>query len=314
MCKAETADMTARTINGIQGGQEPDQNWRTEVMSMLALILTRVTGVEDVVQGVVAGMATLARDRQGKGRNSSEDVCQQTSGNTVLVHDEHNEHVDVAAANPGGGGQHCESPRNDGDMSEDTTTPMALDNQAKSATGVSHKSDGNLALADTTQRAMEKQSTAATGGSHIDKAENGTTPATGGLTVGEPNAALLVNLDSLTSQSGNSAPFEVRRRPPRTTPRLLHTQPRMRAVPCARQLPCTPAAATNGEGRRVATPNPIHRAVRYKDPPGYNDATDFGVAYTPILKPPKLQPRTNGVSCHPPPAGWLIVTFVKHGV
>ena len=250
---------------------------------MLASILTRVTGVEDAVQSVVAGMANFARDRKGKGGNANEDAWQQSSGNTVLINDDR---VDAEASNPDGVGQKC----------------------------VSHSHDSDMAQEGTLQRALLKHLLPATVGSHSDKAERHAVSATAGQPAGEPNVALLVNLDSITDQSEDNTPFQVRRRPQRTTPMLVHSQPRMRAVPCARKLPYMPVTATSGEGRPVATPNPNQGAAWYKDPPGYNDATDFGFSYTPILKPPRLQPKTNGVSCQPPSVGFWIWEIVDYGV
>ena len=144
---------------------------------MLASILTRVTGVEDAVQSVVAGMANFARDRKGKGGNANEDAWQQSSGNTVLINDDR---VDAEASNPDGVGQKC----------------------------VSHSHDSDMAQEGTLQRALVKHSLPATVGSHSDKAERHAASATAGQPAGEPNVALLVNLDSITDQSEDNTPFK----------------------------------------------------------------------------------------------------------
>jgi hypothetical protein len=73
----------------------------------------------------------------------------------------------------------------------------------------------------------------------------------------------------------------------------VHTQPRMRAAPCSRQLLAPETSAdTSAEG----SPSRAPQSSRYKDPPGYKDCTDFGISAQLSYKVPSLHPKTNGVS------------------
>lgn len=241
------AGMGARTANCAEGLWVPDPKWRSEVERMLALILTRVAGVEDAVGNLASGIATTVGE---KGRNVVNEANVQGYSSTVPLQDER---VDVATSNAHAGRQ-CASHSNQGDTVEDCTTPLGAEIQ-QNPQPVQH-------------------------------------PRT------ETNMEILVNLDTESDQSRDIAAVECRKRTPESHAKRVHSQPRQRVVPCNRQLLGVPATTPNEDPTHVATPNPIQRAPRYKDPPGY-DATDFGVSAEPSNEPPLLQPRKNGVSRHP---------------
>ena len=85
---------------------------------------------------------------------------------------------------------------------------------------------------------------------------------------------------------------------PNSVGKRVHSQPRARVVPCARRLLGVAAGAGKGVSSAGATTSPIPYAPKYKDPPGYDGVTDFGVSAEPYFKPPVLQPKTKGVSAY----------------
>ena len=108
---------------------------------------------------------------------------------------------------------------------------------------------------------------------------------------------ILVDLDNTSNQSGdNIAAVEQRRRTPESQLGRVHNQPRLRVVPCAKKLLGVAASAASGDTRADASPSPTLFTPRYKDPPGYSDARDFGATEEPTYKPPLLQPKNHGVS------------------
>ena len=113
------------------------------------------------------------------------------------------------------------------------------------------------------------------------------------------NPPILVDLDNMSDHSGsNTGAVECRNRTPESNARRVHSQPRLRVVPCAKNLLGVAGQAAHDEGGAGATTFPIPKEHRYKDPPGYDDVRDFGVSDEPQFKPPALQPKTHGVRQH----------------
>ena len=116
----------------------------------------------------------------------------------------------------------------------------------------------------------------------------------------EAKRPILVDLDNTSKESGdNNDLFGVRKRTPESVGKRVHSQPRLRVVPCAKKLLATTANAATGECSAGVIATPTLYAPKYKDPPGYENATDFGATEEPYFKPPLLQPKTNGVRPHP---------------
>lgn len=113
----------------------------------------------------------------------------------------------------------------------------------------------------------------------------------------DANRRVLVELDDTSNQNADDEGTDGgEHQTPETHLKRVHAQPRLRVVPCAKTVLGVAATAATGETRSGATPNPIVRAPRYKDPPGYDDLKDFGDTEGPCFKPPLLQPKTHGVS------------------
>lgn len=115
----------------------------------------------------------------------------------------------------------------------------------------------------------------------------------------ESNLPNLVDLDNISNQSGdNNAAVGGRNRTPESVGKRVHSQPRLRVVPCARKLLGVAAEATIGEAIAGPSITKTLYTPRYKDPPGYDNIADFGGADEPQFKLPTLQPKTHGVSLH----------------
>ena len=111
------------------------------------------------------------------------------------------------------------------------------------------------------------------------------------------NSPILVDLDTLSNGSEEkTTPSEACDRTPDSRGKRVHCQPRLRAVPCARKLLVGASTVTIGDGGAGPHRSPTTYAPRYRNPPGYNNVTDFGASDEPYFKPPALQPKTNGVS------------------
>lgn len=108
---------------------------------------------------------------------------------------------------------------------------------------------------------------------------------------------VLVVLDDTPNQSEeNNVSAELRTATPASHVKHVHSQPRQRVVPCVKRVLGVASIDANGESSAEATPTPDGRATKYKDPPGYSDARDFGVSEEPYYRPPLLQPKNHGVS------------------
>lgn len=111
---------------------------------------------------------------------------------------------------------------------------------------------------------------------------------------------ILVDLDASPTQDGdNSASDELPTRTPDSHGKRVHSQPRLRVVPCSKRMLGVTSTADTEEASAEASPGPTTFRPRYKDPPGYDHVRDFGAA-EPHYKPPLLQPKTHGVSRHLP--------------
>lgn len=105
----------------------------------------------------------------------------------------------------------------------------------------------------------------------------------------------------ISSESGDeNAAVDDRKRTSGSIVQRLHSQPRLRIVPCAKKLKGVTDTARKRPPSAGANPNSVPNVPRYRDPPGYDDVRDFGGPQEPYCKPPALQPKTNGVSEHPP--------------
>lgn len=112
-----------------------------------------------------------------------------------------------------------------------------------------------------------------------------------------PKRPIVVDLDNSSSQSADSSADAIQRtRTPASHVKRVHSQPRQRVVPCARGTLAVARNEAIPESSAEGPPSPTLRATRYKDPPGYENVTDFGVSHEPYLKPPLLQPKNHGVS------------------
>jgi hypothetical protein len=112
----------------------------------------------------------------------------------------------------------------------------------------------------------------------------------------ETKRPILVVLDDTPNQSEeNNMSGEPRTRTPESHTKRVHSQPRQRVVPCVKKLLGVASADAIEETSAGATPTPRARATKYKDPPGYSDARDFGVSEEPYYRPPLLQPKNHGV-------------------
>jgi hypothetical protein len=113
---------------------------------------------------------------------------------------------------------------------------------------------------------------------------------------------ILVDLDDTSSGSkDNGFRVEGRDRNAMTLGARVHSQPRLRAVPCARQLLAGAVAETTEDTSAEGSPSRAPQSTIYKDPPGYKDCTDFGTSTQLSYKVPSLHPKTNGVSQQDPP-------------
>lgn len=118
----------------------------------------------------------------------------------------------------------------------------------------------------------------------------------------QANRPILVDLDNTSDQSGeNGAAGDFRRRTPESQVKRVHNQPRLRVVPCAKKVLGVASTAATADTTAEASPDPTLYRPRYKDPPGYSDARDFGGTGETPYKPPLLQPKNHGVSELPPP-------------
>lgn len=141
-----------------------------------------------------------------------------------------------------------------------------------------------------------------------DKSERGTPPRRNDAhqlpeAVADRSAELkrpiVVDLDSVSNGSADDIQTtDARKRTTEAIVNRVHSHPRLRVVPCARKLLGVPGNARNEGATAGEEHNPIPKLPRYKDPPGYNDARDFGVSDEPSCSPPALQPKTHGVSGH----------------
>lgn len=118
----------------------------------------------------------------------------------------------------------------------------------------------------------------------------------------DDNRPVIVDLVNTSDQSGDdNGADEFRTRTPVSEGRRVHSQPRLRVVPCAQRILGVAGTARTADTRAATSPIPTARSPRYKDPPGYDDVRDFGEGEEALYKPPLLQPKTHGVSPHPIP-------------
>lgn len=113
---------------------------------------------------------------------------------------------------------------------------------------------------------------------------------------GVAKCPIVVDLDALPDDSAdNNADADARKRTPGTNANRAHRQPRQRVVACSRKVLGVAETESDEDGSVGVNPTPTASARRYRDPPGYEDAVDFGVGER-YWKPPMLQPKTHGVS------------------
>lgn len=123
-------------------------------------------------------------------------------------------------------------------------------------------------------------------------------------TTGTPGATFSDPLevqDDASSHSVDSVEgdaFRVRQRV--SVAKRVHYNPRQRVVPCA--MRCGASRPLKQSANAVLDSGAENRVqnTKYKDPPGYDDATDFGRTSGPKYTGPPLEPRSNSVSfMHP---------------
>jgi hypothetical protein len=123
---------------------------------------------------------------------------------------------------------------------------------------------------------------------------------------------ILVDLDDSSSGGeDNVAPVEGRDKNVLSLAARVHTQPRKRSVPCARQLLAGATTETSADTSAEGSPSRAQHPSRYKDPPGYKDRTDFGESAQLSYKVPSLHPKTNGVSQQDPPTYTTSLAFSR---
>ena len=113
-----------------------------------------------------------------------------------------------------------------------------------------------------------------------------------------PEMPIMVDLDALLGQSeDDQALFECRKRTPKTLARPAHSLPRLRAVPCTINMLGVAASPTNTDVKARATANPNLLVPKYKDPPGFDNVTDFGTTRPKVFSnPASLRPKKHRVS------------------
>lgn len=110
---------------------------------------------------------------------------------------------------------------------------------------------------------------------------------------------IVVDLENTSNQSGDrNDRGGLRTPPPDSIVKRVHSQPRQRVVLCAKRVLGVAASAGTAETSTDASRSAVRGATKYKDPPGYENARDFGDGEQPHYRPPSLLPKTHGVSNH----------------
>lgn len=105
----------------------------------------------------------------------------------------------------------------------------------------------------------------------------------------------VVLLDT-SSQSAENQKKPVQLSPHQNCPgRRVHNNPRIHPVPFLRRLAVTRPSTSHDRPPEGPTAAPPSRTTRYKDPPGYDDAVDFGRTSDSPIKLPVLRPKNNSV-------------------
>ena len=237
-------------------GMGGESEWRSGVDRRLNLLLTRMDGLDDKLGNVEGGMASIRGLLEVMNKHS----CKYIGHSNKSTVDMGALHVDVGMDTPSGL-QPCVSQDNVGDTVVEEAPPSCP---------------------------------------HPHPSPQPDTPRGSGL--GFP---ILLDGDNGSSQSEEAkstrdgpttpapAPASMT---PNTVGKRVHSQPRARVVPCARNFLGVAAGAGKGDSNAGASTAPIPYAPKYKDPPGYDRVTDFGQSSEPYFKPPVLQPKTKGVS------------------
>lgn len=127
-----------------------------------------------------------------------------------------------------------------------------------------------------------------------------TTPPPAEVYGTEARRPIIVDLENTPDPIvDRSATAEPRTRTPESLAKRVHSQPRLRVVPCSNRMLGVACTEETEKGNAVASPSQTLYQPRYKDPPGYERARDFGTG-EPMYKPPLLQPKTHGVSPQEP--------------
>ena len=118
----------------------------------------------------------------------------------------------------------------------------------------------------------------------------------------EASRPIVVDLENTSTHLGDeNESCELRTPTPGTHGKRIHSQPRLRAVPCTKRLEGVEATASIDDDSADDFPMRRQGDRMYRNPPGYENARDFGASEEAFYKPPLLQPKTHGVSAHPPP-------------
>ena len=251
-------------------GRPRDSAWRSDVDRMLSLLVKRIEGVEETMHEKVGKRIEAVEETMHEvvgGMSNIMDelevirrhVCVDTGVQTM--NNEVNvqaRRVFVATSTPSNA-QQCNSQSNVGDAVVDVATPSSPQKPV---------------------------------GPHPVEPLR---PST--------SRPFVVDLENMSSRSDDNNATGVGKKIMDSPAARVHSNPRQRVVPCVRKS--LGWAATAGKEESTGThgavtpvpPNPIPYAPKYKDPPGYDQASDFGEADEPSFKPPTLKPRKKGVRC-----------------
>lgn len=119
------------------------------------------------------------------------------------------------------------------------------------------------------------------------------TPMAPGASLDDP----LVVCDDTSSQSVGRKRVGVRTRDAHDSPaKRVHTNPRIRTLPVEGRLGVQDANFPKGKVAACLSEGHTARAKKHKDPPGQDDATDFGYTSDSELRLPALGPKSHSVS------------------
>jgi hypothetical protein len=147
--------------------------------------------------------------------------------------------------------------------------------------------DGEFTVGTGSQSKSQKESSA-----HTDAAR--------GASFSHP---LVVQVPSSSDSEENNTPCRRVSTMEDSPAKRVHLNPRMRVAPVEVRLGQSRPVNEKGPPSGGPAGSPQSRAYKYKNPPGYEDARDFGTTSEPRYKVPELQPRKKNVSV----PRWLLI-------